>query len=222
MSMQSKGLPQIPEQTVAVARAAFPKGSVAIRVRDRLAEVFADEPFTEAFGVRGAPGMSPAVLSLVTVLQFAEDLTDRQAAAMAVRAIDWKYALGGRAHRYRLRYERGINGWTMPSSQTARDRLAMVFAQDGLALCQAAWAADAPGRIRETEAVRLLRQVLVQTYYVRTDARGREVITKRDADARWAAKGEEVFWCGYKVHLTETCHAPTEPEPAGRAGRCRI
>jgi hypothetical protein len=28
------------------------------------------------------------------VLQFAEDLTDRQAAAMAVRAIDWKYALG--------------------------------------------------------------------------------------------------------------------------------
>src|SRR5258705_336297 len=32
--------------------------------------------------------------SLVAVLQFAEDLTDRQAAAMAVRAIDWKYAIG--------------------------------------------------------------------------------------------------------------------------------
>ncbi|WP_306986925.1 transposase [Streptomyces canus] len=30
----------------------------------------------------------------MTVLQCAEDLTDRQAAAMAVRAIDWKYALG--------------------------------------------------------------------------------------------------------------------------------
>jgi hypothetical protein len=57
--------------------------------------VFTDEPFADAFGVRGAPGMSPAVLSLVTVLQFAENLTDRQAAAMAVRAIDWKYALGG-------------------------------------------------------------------------------------------------------------------------------
>ncbi|WP_216373105.1 transposase [Streptomyces tailanensis] len=79
---------------MAVARAAFPKGSLAIRVRDRLAEVFADDPFAEAFGVRGAPGLSPGVLSLVTVLQFAENLTDRQAAAMAIRAIDWKYGLG--------------------------------------------------------------------------------------------------------------------------------
>ncbi|MFI5987895.1 transposase, partial [Streptomyces sp. NPDC051555] len=92
--MRPVGLPEIPEQTVGVAQAAFPKGSLAIRVRDRLAGVFADEPFAGAFGVRGAPGMSPGVLSLVTVLQFAEDLTDRQAAAMAVRAIDWKYALG--------------------------------------------------------------------------------------------------------------------------------
>ena len=91
--MQPVGLPEIPEQTVVVARAAFPKGSLPIRVRDRLAEVFADEPFMEAFGVRDAPGLSPGVLSLVTVLQFAEDLTDRQAASMAVRAIDWKYAL---------------------------------------------------------------------------------------------------------------------------------
>ena len=94
LSMRPKGLPKVPAQTAAVARAAFPQGSLAIRVRDRLAEVFADEPFADAFGVRGAPGLSPGVLSLVTVLQFAEDLTDRQAAAMAVRAIDWKYALG--------------------------------------------------------------------------------------------------------------------------------
>ncbi|WP_329529256.1 transposase [Streptomyces sp. NBC_01462] len=92
--MRPKGLPDVPAQAAAVARAAFPQGSLAMRVRDRLAEVFADEPFADAFGVRGAPGLSPGVLSLVTVLQFAEDLTDRQAAAMAVRAIDWKYALG--------------------------------------------------------------------------------------------------------------------------------
>ncbi|WP_329283599.1 transposase [Streptomyces sp. NBC_01451] len=92
--MRPVGLPEIPKQTVVVARAAFAKGSLPIRVRDRLAEVFVDEPFTEASGVWGAPGLLPGVLSLVTVLQFAEDLTDRQAAAMAVRAIDWKYALG--------------------------------------------------------------------------------------------------------------------------------
>ncbi|MFC5672858.1 hypothetical protein [Streptomyces incanus] len=92
MSLRPMGLPPVPEQTVRVARAAFPQGSVAIRVRDRLREVFTDEPFTEAFGVRGTPGLSPGVLSLVTVLQFAENLTDRQAAAMAIRAIDWKHA----------------------------------------------------------------------------------------------------------------------------------
>ncbi|MFC5957306.1 transposase [Streptomyces pratens] len=94
MSMRPKGLPPVPEQTATVTHAAFPKGSLAIRVRDRLAEVFADEPVAEAFGVRGAPGLSPGALSLVTVLQFAENLTDRQAAAMAICAIDWKYALG--------------------------------------------------------------------------------------------------------------------------------
>jgi transposase len=93
MSLQARGLPEIPEETVRVARSAFPRGSLAMSVRDRLGEVFADQPFMDAFGVRGAPGLSPALLSLVTVLQFSEDLSDRQAAAMAVRAIDWKYAM---------------------------------------------------------------------------------------------------------------------------------
>jgi len=74
MSLQPRGLPEIPEQTVAVARAAFPQGTLAMRVRDRLGEVFADEPFAGVFGRRGAPGLSPAVLSLVTALQFTENL----------------------------------------------------------------------------------------------------------------------------------------------------
>lgn len=77
-----------------MARAAFPKGSLAIRVRDELGDVFADEVFAPAFGVRGAPAESPGVLALVTALQFVEDLTDRQAAMMMARAIDWKYAAG--------------------------------------------------------------------------------------------------------------------------------
>jgi transposase len=44
--------------------------------------------------VRGRPGVAPGQLALVSVLQFAENLTDRQT-AHAVRArIDWKYLLG--------------------------------------------------------------------------------------------------------------------------------
>ncbi|MBL3671615.1 transposase [Streptomyces sp. M2CJ-2] len=330
MSMLPVGLPEIPEQTVAVARAAFPKGSLPVRVRDRLAEVFVDEPFAGAFGVRGAPGLSPGALSLVTVLQFAEDLTDRQAAAMAVRAIDWKYALGSELtdtgfdasvlSRFRARladngmervvfdrllehckdaglvaaggkqrtdsthvisavrdlnrlelagesvraalealavaaplwlagqidvtefaerYGPRVDGWRMPSSQAKRDRLAQVFGQDALTLCRAAWAEDTPVWIREIEAVHLLRQVLVQTYLIRSDSRGRQVIRKRDADdgvppgqlrlaspydadARWAAKGEDLFWMGYKIHLTESCTTLPDADADADAGSGRM
>ncbi|MFI9276094.1 transposase [Kitasatospora sp. NPDC052896] len=94
VSMWAAGLPEVPEQTALVAAAAFPKGALAMWVREKLAEVFTDEPFASALGVRGAPGRSPGMLALVTVLRFAENLTDHQAAEMVVRAIDRKYALG--------------------------------------------------------------------------------------------------------------------------------
>ena len=92
--MQPRQWPQVPEQTALVARAAFPKGSLAMVVRDELGEVFGDAEFAGAFGVRGAPAESPGRLALVTALQYAEGLTDRQAAGMVARAIDWRYALG--------------------------------------------------------------------------------------------------------------------------------
>jgi transposase len=94
MSLQPRVWPEVPPQTAVVARAAFPKGTLAMRVRDELPGLFADEQFVSAFGVRGKPGISPGQLALVTVLQFAENLTDRQAADAVRARIDWKYALG--------------------------------------------------------------------------------------------------------------------------------
>jgi transposase-like protein DUF772 len=41
--------------------------------------------------VRGKPGISPAQLAMVTVLQFCENLTDRQAAVEVRGRVDWKY-----------------------------------------------------------------------------------------------------------------------------------
>ncbi|MGQ4334928.1 IS1182 family transposase [Streptomyces hayashii] len=94
MSMQPKGSGEIPAETVRVARAAFPKGSLAVRVRDELGSLFSDGQFVGLFPARGKPAWSPGRLAMVLVLQFVEGLTDRQA-AQAVRArIDWKYALG--------------------------------------------------------------------------------------------------------------------------------
>lgn len=63
-------------------------------IRDRLNGLFRDEDFADWFSGDGRPGLSPAVLALVSVLQFAENLTDRQAAIAVSCRIDWKYCLG--------------------------------------------------------------------------------------------------------------------------------
>jgi transposase len=94
MSMQPRPWPEVPEPTAKAAMAAFPKGNLAIRIRDELGEVYADARFAPVFGVRGRPGISPGQLMMVTVLQFTENLTDRQAAAAVADRLSWKYALG--------------------------------------------------------------------------------------------------------------------------------
>jgi transposase len=67
---------------------------MAIRMRDLLGSVFADEEFAGLFPTRGRPAYSPGRLALVSVLQFAEGLSDRRAAHAARARVDWKYALG--------------------------------------------------------------------------------------------------------------------------------
>ena len=65
-----------------------------MRIREELGEVYADARFAAAFGVRGRPGISPGQLMMASVLQFSENLTDRQAAEAVRDRITWKYALG--------------------------------------------------------------------------------------------------------------------------------
>jgi transposase len=67
---------------------------LAVDIRDRLGEWLHDEDFAAAFGIRGRPGWSPSRLALVTVLQRAENLTDRMAAGQVRARLDWKYLLG--------------------------------------------------------------------------------------------------------------------------------
>ncbi len=92
--MQPKPWPEVPDATARVAQAAFRKGSLAMRARDELGAWYRDADFAAGYGVRGAPGISPAQLAMVTVLQFCENLTDRQAADAVRGRLDWKYALG--------------------------------------------------------------------------------------------------------------------------------
>ena len=97
MSMKAAPFPEPDPQVAEVVRALWDRPDdqpLAVAVRDRLGEWLKDEDFAAAFGARGRPGYSPSVLALVTVLQKAENLTDRQAALQAKRALDWKYLLG--------------------------------------------------------------------------------------------------------------------------------
>ncbi|WP_246886758.1 IS1182 family transposase [Streptomyces sp. GESEQ-4] len=80
--------------TVRTAWAACPKGTPVMLMRDRLDVVFADEDFTHLYPSDGRPGFSPGQLALVSVLQFAENLSDRAAADAVRTRIDWKYGLG--------------------------------------------------------------------------------------------------------------------------------
>ena len=83
----------IPEQTAAVAQAAFPKPTTIMRMRDAFGALFFNQQFAHLYHAEGAPAYSPARLALITIFQFAEGLSDAQAAAAVGARIDWKYAL---------------------------------------------------------------------------------------------------------------------------------
>ena len=93
MSLRAPIIYCLPEDTAQVARAAFPKGNAYLRVYDALGPIYTNPQFTGLFPKDGQPAIAPAQLALVTIFQFAEGLSDRQAADAVRGRIDWKYAL---------------------------------------------------------------------------------------------------------------------------------
>jgi len=94
MTLQPTPITPVPEETVRVAHAAFPSGNSSMQMRETLGLIYRDEQFADLFAGRGRPVVPPWRLALVTVMQFAEGLPDRQAADAVRARIDWKYALG--------------------------------------------------------------------------------------------------------------------------------
>jgi transposase len=93
MSLQRSTIPPIPTETVLVAKAAFPNGNVYMQIRDELGSIYDDALFASVYAEVGQPAIAPWKLALVSVMQFAENLSDRQAAEAVRARIDWKYAL---------------------------------------------------------------------------------------------------------------------------------
>ena len=91
--IQPQAIDPIPEETVRVARAAFRKGNLYMTMRDEIGTLYNDQDFEALFPTLGQPAFSPWRLALVCVMQYIEDMTDRQAADAVRSRIDWKYAL---------------------------------------------------------------------------------------------------------------------------------
>src|ERR671933_719625 len=94
MSLHPEPIGAIPAETARVARAAFPKRTVVMRLREEFDVLYEDADFAALYPARGQPGLPPWRLALVTVFQFLEHLSEREAADAVRARIDWKYALG--------------------------------------------------------------------------------------------------------------------------------
>jgi transposase len=93
MSMQAQPSYTVPEETARVARAVFPHGNPYLQLYDTFGKLFQDQDFAVLFPADGQPALSPVRLMLVLLVQFAEGLSDRQAADAVRTRIDWKYLL---------------------------------------------------------------------------------------------------------------------------------
>lgn len=94
MTVHARRNDRIPEETARLVHKALPKGNVYTRMRDELGVLFEDKEFSRLYSTDGKPAESPGRLAVVTLMQFVENLTDRQAAEAVQVRLDWKYALG--------------------------------------------------------------------------------------------------------------------------------
>jgi transposase len=91
--LKNHPIPEIPSETKRILKAALPKGNTITRLRDEFGTIYTDQSFQDLFPARGQPALAPWRLALVTIMQFLDNLTDRQAAQAVQTRLDWKYAL---------------------------------------------------------------------------------------------------------------------------------
>ena len=141
--------------------------------------------------------------------------------ALAAAAPDWLAGVID-VPDWNARYGVRVDSWRLPASEAKRTALATAYGVDGFTLLEAVYAPQAPGWLAQLPAMDVLRVVLLQNYVVTVDRRGREVVKRREADVdglppgkhrltspydidtRWGVK-RDLFWNGYKVHISETC-----------------
>lgn len=77
-----------------VGKLAIPEGSIYAGLRNAN-HIFRDDLFADCYSPIGREAKSPSLLMKVIILQFVDDVSDREAENRAAWDIRWKYALGG-------------------------------------------------------------------------------------------------------------------------------
>ncbi len=93
MSTSTASLPSLPADTAYAAKALLAEGDFYQVIGDRFDLLVAEIDMSNLYTAEDIPAVHPAVLTLVTLFQFLEDLLDQQAADAARTWTDWKYAL---------------------------------------------------------------------------------------------------------------------------------
>ena len=154
MSLHPHAHYPIPEETARVAQAVFPSGHPLLRLREEFGLLCSDQDFAELFPSHGQPAASPSRLFLITIFQFMEGLTDRQAADAVRCRLDWKYALAleltDRGFDFSILCEFRARLLSQPKSHLYLDRF--------LALCQERGWLKARGRQR-TDSTHVLAAI---------------------------------------------------------------
>src|SRR6266852_220459 len=91
--LRSRDAAVIPPDTKALGERVLRETDPYRIIGERLAELVRDEDFADLYARDGRHAVSPALLALVTLFQFTENVPDRQAAHQVIVRIDWKYAL---------------------------------------------------------------------------------------------------------------------------------
>ena len=91
--LRQQPLGPVPEDTARSVKKAFPKGHAYIKFASVFEELYEYYDFSELYSTLGQSAEHPARLALVSILQFAEGLSDREAAEAVRRDLLWKYLL---------------------------------------------------------------------------------------------------------------------------------
>jgi transposase len=93
MSLKQSFPSEIPLTTREMVNRILPSNSVCRLLGEQAEKLIDEEALAGMYHQEGRGGINPVILSFVLILQFLENIPDRQAGLMVVMRMDWKYAL---------------------------------------------------------------------------------------------------------------------------------